>query len=196
MEDFTISLKPDIIGNFFGLPVTTTLIASLFLSFVLVIFIFIFSRKISLVPSYFQLVIEMMVEGAYSYIEKVLGDKKIAQKVFPLVVSLFVFILFMNLVKFIPGTESLRYDGAQLLRPIHSDLNMTLALGIVSFVAIQLFGIFILGFWKYGAKFFDLKKFFYSFAQGPQAVCSCFWKNTFGLYRIYFRTCKISITFF
>ena len=48
--------------------------------------------------------------------------------------------------KFLPGTESLTYNGVLFLKPVHSDLNMTIALALVSFIVIQVFGVAVLGF--------------------------------------------------
>lgn len=146
MENIHISLKADIIGDFFGFPITNTFVTSILISIILALFVFIFSRKISIVPSKFQLIIEGLTEGVRGYVDEVLENEKVSKKVFPLIISLFVFILFVNLFKFLPGTESLTYKGVHLLKPVHSDLNMTIALAIVSFLVIQFFGVFVLGF--------------------------------------------------
>lgn len=127
-----VSLKAEIITHIFGLPITNTFITSIIASIVLAFLAWFFSRNISLYPSRFQLVVEDLTHGVRNYVEEVLGDKKLADKVFPLILSLFIFILFLNLFKFLPGTESITYKGVQLLRPVHSDLNMTIALAIVS----------------------------------------------------------------
>jgi len=141
-----------------GFPITNTFVTSIIAAVLLSLLAFLFSRKISLVPSRFQLVIEGMTAGARDYVDEVLENEKVSKKVFPLILSLFVFILFVNLFKFLPGTESITYNGVHLLKPVHSDLNMTIALAIVSFVVIQVFGVVVLGFWKYGSKFINLKK--------------------------------------
>ena len=146
MENIHVSLKPDIIGNFMGFPITNTFVTSIIAAVLLSLLAFLFSRKISLVPSRFQLVIEGMTAGARDYVDEVLENEKVSKKVFPLILSLFVFILFVNLFKFLPGTESITYNGVHLLKPVHSDLNMTIALAIVSFVVIQVFGVVVLGF--------------------------------------------------
>lgn len=196
MENIHVSLKADIIGNFFGFPVTNTFVASIFISLVLVSLSFLFAKKISIIPSKFQLVVEGLTEGVRDYVDEVLEDKKVSRKVFPLIISLFVFILFVNLFKFLPGTESITYSGAHLLRPIHSDLNMTIALGIVSFLVIQLFGIFVLGFWKYGSKFFDIGNFIKSFARGWKAPFIALGKLVLGLIELISEIAKlISLSF-
>ena len=146
MENIHVSLKADIIGNIAGFPVTNTFVTSIIAAVVLSVLALVFSRGISIIPSRFQLVVEGMTAGARDYVDGVLENEKVAKKAFPLILSLFVFILFINLFKFLPGTESLRYDGVHLLKPVHSDLNMTIALALVSFIVIQVFGVAVLGF--------------------------------------------------
>lgn len=146
MENIHVSLKADIIGNFMGFPITNTFITSIIAAVVLSVLAMVFSRGISIIPSRFQLVVEGMSAGARDYVNEVLDNDKVSKKVFPLILSLFVFILFINLFKFLPGTESLKYAGVHFLKPVHSDLNMTIALAMVSFIVIQVFGVVVLGF--------------------------------------------------
>jgi F-type H+-transporting ATPase subunit a len=44
-----------------------------------------------------------------------------------------------------------------LLRAGNADLNTTLALAVIAVVAIQIFGILAIGFWKYAGKFINFK---------------------------------------
>jgi F0F1-type ATP synthase membrane subunit a len=115
-------------------------------SLVLALLAYFFSRGISLIPSRFQLVVEGLTDGAKKYVDEVLENKKLSDRVFPLILSLFVFILFLNLFKFLPGTESITYKGVQFLKPVHSDLNMTIALALVAWFVVQIAGVAILGF--------------------------------------------------
>jgi F-type H+-transporting ATPase subunit a len=196
MENIHISLKADIIGDFFGFPITNTFVTSILISIILALFVFIFSRKISIVPSKFQLIIEGLTEGVRGYVDEVLENEKVSKKVFPLIISLFVFILFVNLFKFLPGTESLTYKGVHLLKPVHSDLNMTIALAIVSFLVIQFFGVFVLGFWKYGSKFFDLGNFLKSFTMGWKEPFMALGKLLLGLIELISEIAKlVSLSF-
>jgi len=141
-----VSLKSDIIANLGGLPITNTFITSIIASLVLALLAYLFSRKMSIIPSRFQLIIEGMTDGAKKYVDEVLEDKKLSDKVFPLILSLFIFILFLNLFKFLPGTESITFKGVQFLKPVHSDLNMTIALAVVAWFVVQVAGVAILGF--------------------------------------------------
>lgn len=157
-KEFHVSLKPDVLGEFAGFPVTNSLVTSLTGSLILVVLLAILSLRLKTVPGKMQSIFELIVEKGYAYTQDVLENDALARKTFPLIASLFVFILFFNLIKFIPGAESLRYDGFHLFKPLHSDLNMTIALSLTAFIFIQVSGIFILGIFKYGSKFINLKK--------------------------------------
>lgn len=156
-EGISVSLKSDILFNILGFPVTNSFITSLLLSFLLIFFVVFIIKKSNLRPSKLQLIIEFFIAGGYEFTKQTLGSEKLTKKVYPVIASLFFVILFFNLTKFIPGMESIKFDGQHLFKPVHSDLNMTLALSIVSWIVIQGMGILILGFWKYGSKFIQPK---------------------------------------
>lgn len=82
-------------------------------------------------PLSIQNIFEMIIEGINSINENILGQR-IANKYMVLLVSYFVFILFSNLLGYIPPI--LKYDGYSLIIPPTSDLSTTLALTIISII--------------------------------------------------------------
>jgi F-type H+-transporting ATPase subunit a len=106
-----------------------------------------------------------VIEFLYNTVDNVFGDKKITKKYFPLVATFFLFILFNNWLGTLPGVGSIGineiHEGEKifvpLLRPGNADLNHTLALAVVSVIAIQFFGITAIGLFKYSGKFLNLK---------------------------------------
>ena len=82
-------------------------------------------------------------------INDVFGDPKKTAKHFPLLMTLFVFILACNLSGILPGidTITLGVHGAQvpLLRTFTTDLNSTLGLAILSLGTVQIYAIKELG---------------------------------------------------
>ena len=157
-EGIVVKTKADIIGEIGGIPVTNTMVGSVLWSVVLVFLLVFFVRKMKLVPNRSQLAFESTVQSIYSYVSDTLQNDKVTSWAFPLIISLFFVILFFNLVKFIPGTESIFFNDYQLFKPIHKDLNMTLALSVVAVIFVQIIGIMSLGFWKYWSKFINFKK--------------------------------------
>lgn len=97
------------------------------------------TRKMEMIPSTGQNFLEAVVEGFYGAVESILG-KKMTEKAFPLLGSLFIFILLANWFGLLPGVGSIgwkeTYHGETefipLLRGNTADLNMTLALAAVS----------------------------------------------------------------
>lgn len=122
------------------LPITNSMVTSWVMSLFLIIGIRIaIGWKPKLVPSTGQAVVESIVLGIQNMIEPIVG-KRMVKPTFPLLVGLFTFILMHNWSGLIPGVGTFgHYDEhGHLLyyfRPGSSDLNLTLALSIVSFVS-------------------------------------------------------------
>ena len=157
-EGIVVKTKPDVIGEIGGVPVTNTFLGSILWGAVLIVLLVTASRKLKLVPGKSQLAFESIIQGIYNYVADTLDNDKVTKWAFPLILSLFLVILFFNLVKFIPGTESIFFNEYQLFKPIHKDLNMTLALSVTAVIFVQIIGIMSLGFWKYWSKFINFKK--------------------------------------
>jgi len=155
----SVKLKPDTLGYIGDFPITNSLTSSILGSVLLVVILLVISLRLKMIPGKIQSLFELIVEKGYQFtLDTLDGNEKIARKTFPLVASFFVFIVFFNLIKFIPGYESTYFGDYHLLKPLHSDLNMTLALGITSFIFVQVIGVFVLGVFKYSSKFINIKK--------------------------------------
>jgi F-type H+-transporting ATPase subunit a len=90
-----------------------------------------------------------LVEGAFT-------DKGIGRKYVPFFVTLFFFTLFNNWSELIPGVgDGIQIHGHPLLRPITADLNLTLAMGLITMIVVYAASIKeIGGFGKYIRHFF------------------------------------------
>jgi F-type H+-transporting ATPase subunit a len=124
---------------------------------------------------------EFLVEGLLGLVEGVSGKKK-GRMFFPFVASFFIFILFANLLDVIPGVDTIgqvehgvqsgllwRDESNQLitwLRPPTTDLNLTLAMALVSVVATQYFGFAILGVKDQLSKYFNFR----ALKRGPMGI--------------------------
>lgn len=157
-----ISITPEHLFNAFGISVTNTLIAALCATAVLVALAFVARRKLVFAsPRGIQNVVELVVESALGMMEEVLGDRRLAQKVFPFIITVFLFILTANWMEFLPGMGSITFaEGARtvpLLRSVNTDLNVTIALAVVAVVCVQAAGVTVVGGWNYAKKFINLK---------------------------------------
>ena len=161
-----ISLRPEIIGTLFGISVSNSLILSLITASFLVGGGFLAVRSLRMIPGKAQNFIETLLEGILTFMGQALGSKEQAKKFFPLVATIFLFILFNNWVGVLPGTGSIgfyeEHAGEQsfipLLRSANSDLNTTFALALISVIAIQWYGIRKLGFMRHISKFLVFTK--------------------------------------
>ena len=101
----------------------------------------------------------MLFEAALNFCENVVG-RDMGRKVFPVVATIFFFVLFNAWLALFPFYQFLGFvtDGeikAHLLRSAGTDLNMPLALALVSFVFVEYWGFRAHGF-GYLKKFFAL----------------------------------------
>lgn len=99
------------------------------------------ARRATLIPGHIQSIFEMLAEFILNLIESAAG-KSFARRIFPLVGGLFLFIIFANYSGLLPGVGTIWYgDHIPIFRPPSADLNMTIAMALVTFVAVQFFGI-------------------------------------------------------
>lgn len=162
-EALSIHLAPDVVGHIFNLPITNTLLTTWLVVGILIIFALIFRKMLKQIPGKFQLIVEETIGYVYDYVRETLENDRLAHKVFPLVLTLFVFILIANWIGLLPGIDSVgfyteshgeeRFVG--LFHPAATDLNITFALALIAFFAIEVIGISFLGAAKYAKKFFN-----------------------------------------
>ena len=154
-----ISLKADSFGTLWGMPITSSLLMTWLAMGILFLFVFLFRRSIALIPGKLQAMLEWGIEGALSYMTETLEDAKLARRFFPLIATLFLFILTINELAFFPGVGSVgfftEHGFAPLLRPSTADLNTTLALTLISVIIVEITGVVALGFFRYTGKFIN-----------------------------------------
>lgn len=145
---------------------TNTLLTTWIVTAILLLFAYLATRKQTKIPQGLQNIAEMIIEALQGVVEPIAGNKT---KVFmPILVSFFLFILLGNYFGLLPGVGTLGFyemhEGREVfvpfLRSINSDLNTTLALGIVSIVYTHYLAIKYLGFAGYVGKFLSLNPIF------------------------------------
>lgn len=159
----SIHMASPVLGEFFGIPLTSTLVTVWATMIVLVFFSFVWKSRLKMIPGKMQVCIEGVVGGAFDFMSETLESRDLAQKFFPLIMTIFLFILALNWIGLLPGVNAIgiytaSHDGHTLLPffyPANTDLNITIGLAIVAFISIELAGIFILGFFNYTGKFFN-----------------------------------------
>jgi F-type H+-transporting ATPase subunit a len=115
------------------------------------------TKQMELIPGARQNFVEYLIEFLYGQVEGIVG-KHVAPKAFPLLATVFIFILASNWFGLLPGVGTIGFGVTKaplvletletpLLRPATADLNMTLALAVVFMVVWFWLSIAELGVW-------------------------------------------------
>ena len=156
-----VVLAPEIIGSLGGIPITNTLITSWVAIAILIIATVIIRTQISYIPSRFQALLEALIIYMQEFIAETLESDVWARRVFPLLITIFLFIATSNLIEFTPGIGSIIIskggEWIPLFRSVNTDLNVTLSLAVIAVISIEVFGIIAVGFWRYAGKFFNFR---------------------------------------
>ena len=88
-----------------GLRVTNTLVGTLLADLIVLLFAFGATRKLKEVPGRLQGLFEMLTDALYGVAKSTAGAN--ARKVFPLMATIFLFLLFANWLELVPGVDSI-----------------------------------------------------------------------------------------
>ena len=156
-----ISIKAQEIFEIGGFGITNSLILTLIVSFILIFSSFLIRSRIRIIPGKFQSAMEMSMEWLLDLIGSTIGSKKRLENYFPIVATIFVFILTANLLGLFPGIGSLFFEKSghkiPLLRSPAADLNFTIAFALISVVSTNIFGMMAVGFMPHIKKFLNFK---------------------------------------
>lgn len=106
------------------------------------------SRK----KSTFFLFLQTIIEAFYEFVQSIVSHQ--ASRFFPLIASIFLFVMFSSWAGLLPGAETITWHSVPLIRGGTADLNITLGLAIFAVFSIQFYGYKTLGL-KYFKKFFN-----------------------------------------
>ena len=144
-----ISLVAENVFHIGSFSVTNAFLLAFVVFIVITILAVTLRNKLSMVPGMLQNIFEVILEGALSMMDSVLGSRKQSEKYLPLVFTIFIFILFSNWCGLIPGVGSVMIghgaDAVPLLRSPASDLNFTLALALIAVTMVNIFAVSVIG---------------------------------------------------
>lgn len=156
-----ISIAAEKLFSFGTFPVTNAFLVGAVVSGILMLF----TRRVvehwKEVPRGAQNILEIVIESLLNLVESVTQDRKQAQKFFPLIATIFLFVLLSNWAGLLPGlgtvglvhVEEGRATIIPFIRSTSADLNFTLALSLIAVITTQFTGIAAIGAVKYGKKF-------------------------------------------
>ena len=157
------SLASEAIGHLGNLEIRNTMLMAWIAMGILIALALLLRRtKYRQVPGRFQAFMELVIEGLFDFFDSIVQDRKKTRRFFPLVATIFIFLVLANWMGILPGVGSITIQGMHeghvtaipLLRSMNADVNMTLAIAVVSVVMTQVFGIAALGVLPYASKYF------------------------------------------
>ena len=138
-----LSTKAVEIARPFNFPITNSMVVSWIVAVGMIIFAQIATRSMKQVPRGAQNFLEWLVEGLYNFMVGIIGPH-LAKRTFWFFASIFLFILSANWVGLVPGVGAIGWGHRSdhgfvidqpLFRGANADVNMTLAMALVFFVA-------------------------------------------------------------
>jgi len=155
-------LPAEEVFHLFGFPITNSIIAAWVTIIILVGLSYAVTRRMKLIPGRLQAAFEFLLGWLYDLCQSVAGEEN-GRKFFPIVATIFLFVGFNAWLALLPGYGSIIVHTAEgevhLLRPANTDINMPLALALVTFVFVEFFGLRTLGI-RYLSKFLNVREFF------------------------------------
>ncbi|MGA2090538.1 MAG: F0F1 ATP synthase subunit A [Endomicrobiales bacterium] len=159
-----VSLKPEIITQIGSFAFTNTAGATLLTDAVIISVAFFLNRYLSVNPGRLQNLLESIIEYLYELTQQIAGDR--VESIFPWFIGFFFFIFLSNILGLFPGFATIQllekgtHEYIPLLRTATSDLNVTIALSVVSIVATHVLSIRHIGVLNYLKRFFALNPIF------------------------------------
>jgi F-type H+-transporting ATPase subunit a len=157
-------LPAEVVFHIFGFPITNSVIGAWITIIVLVGISYAATRKARLIPSRLQAFLESVLGWLYDFCKEVAGEEN-GRRFFPVVTTIFLFVIMNAWLGLLPGFGSIHVTGAEgehvhLLRPANTDINVPLAIALMSFIFVEYFGIRSLGGFRYLSKFVNVGGFF------------------------------------
>ena len=141
-----VHLAPQKIFDIGDFTVTNTLLSAWLTCIVILLLFGLGTRRMSMVPGRLQGLLEVLIEALYGFIKGIAGEYY-ARRFFPLLATIFFFVAFNAWMALLPiyPTVGFTAEGSDhitthLLRSAGTDINMPLALAIIAFLFIEVWG--------------------------------------------------------
>lgn len=139
------------------LSLTNTMIFGLIMGLIVIGLFLVAAKKTQLWPKsrfvyWFETFTELIRD---MLLETFGGDKKRAAKHFPLLITLFTFILLCNLSGLLPGVQTITYNHTPIFRAWTTDLNSTLAMATLAILTVHIYALKEIGARGYFRHFFS-----------------------------------------
>lgn len=141
-----VHLAPQEVFAIGGFVVTNTLLSAWLTTVVVVLLFGLSTRSMRVVPSRMQGLIELFIEALFNFVKGVAGERY-ARAFFPILATIFIFVAFNAWMALLPiyPTVGFTAEGehqitTHLLRSAGTDINLPLALAVISFLFVEIWG--------------------------------------------------------
>lgn len=162
-------LPAGVVFHLLGFPITNSIIAAWLSIIVLVGISYAVTRRLKLIPTRVQSMLESALGWLLNFCQDVAGEKN-GRRFFPVVATLFLFVITNAWLSLIPGFGSILITNAEgkvveLFKGANTDINLPLALALISFIFVEYWGIKSVGLFRYFRKFINTGRFFGAIGQ-------------------------------
>ncbi|MFH0942204.1 MAG: FoF1 ATP synthase subunit a [Chloroflexota bacterium] len=150
-------LPAQVVFHIFGFPITNSVVAAWVTIIVVVALFWAITCRSKLIPGRWQAMLEGLLGWLYDFCKSVAGEVN-GRRFFPIVATIFIFVAFNAWLGLLPGYGTILVHTPEgethLLKPANTDINVPLALALISFVFVEYFGLRSRGI-RYLGKFFS-----------------------------------------
>jgi F-type H+-transporting ATPase subunit a len=147
-----VSIKAEPLFELFGIEITNAMLLGVGGLLFLIAWLVFVARKIAkdsygtTKKGFFTRLALWVFEGLYQTVRDTIPDKKVAKQVAPFVITIFFIVAIQYYTGILPiAGEALTIGHTPLFRSQAADLNFTLALAIITIVAVQVWAFRVLG---------------------------------------------------
>lgn len=200
MEFHIPPLAAEVLFSIGPLPITNSFINALLVTVFLVAVGYVATRRLAIVPAGSQHVMEVLLETILEYMDRVTQSREKSVRFLPFIGTLFLFIMLSNFLGIFPGigsigrtvTENGHSEFLPLFRPANTDLNLTLAMAVLTVVTSHVLGVFAIGFWNYTDRFVKVRTLWRSLRQGGMNIVVAVIEFGVGLIEIVSEVAKMA----
>lgn len=195
-----IPVAAEIIGHLGSFPITNAYVNSTIVTVLFIVFALSLNKQLKKVPGKLQSGFEVVLEFLLGYFDGVTGNREKSKRFLPIVGTLFLFVLCSNWFGLVPGNGTLgiwesvhgEIELVPVLRSAGSDLNLTVAMALVSVIGSHLIGIMTLGFFVHWNKFIQIGTIWKAVKSlKPIAILVAFVEFIVGLIELFSEVAKV-----
>lgn len=158
--ELNISLAPEALFHIGSWPITNTFFWFFWVWLAFIIGAIFLKFNLKMIPGKIQNLVEMLIGGAYDFTESIIGSGKKAKRIFPLVATIFFFVLVCNLLTYIPGQAALTLnrggEAIPVFRAVIADYGLVFMMTMVVVILLQIVAVAVNGPLAYIGKFINL----------------------------------------